>query len=135
MSNMSAATVIHDEHHQGLEVMLQHDLGDHIRVSLYDQHDILQNPDLSIWMKRIDEAWTRVAELISTQGRKRLSIVNARRRTVLDHQNRNLETELPMEGNSFERVVSPLVWSLVFTIRLVSLTFLTSDEYEPAAFS
>ena len=59
-----------------------------------------------------------------------LSTIAAWRGTVLNHQNPILETELPIDGSRFEGIVSPVVRSPVFAIRLRPRKIFTLDEYE-----
>jgi type IV secretion system protein VirB11 len=80
--------------------------------------DILLNPDSSLWVKRIGEAFQCVGSMPPAQAASALSTIAAWRGTVLNHEHPILETELPLDGSRFEGIVPPVVRQPVFAIRL-----------------
>ena len=122
----------HDEHQQRMQLKLTRELGDHILGLLEDPRteDVLLNPDSSLWIKRMGEGFTRAGEISATLASSALSTIAAWRGTILNHQNPILETELPIDGSRFEGIVSPVVRSPVFAIRLRPRRIFTLDEYE-----
>lgn len=129
---MSAVAAIQDEQHHRLEVKLKRELGEQILELLADvrTEDVLLNPDSSLWVKRMGEGFQRVGQMSSTQAMSALSTIAAWRGTVVNHQNPILETELPLDGSRFEGIVSPVVRSPVFAIRLRPKRIFTLEEYE-----
>lgn len=122
----------HDEHKQRMQLKLRRELGEQLLTLLDDARteDILLNPDSSLWIKRIGEGFTRIGEMPSGIASSALSTVAAWRGAILNHQNPILETELPIDGSRFEGVVSPVVRSPIFAIRLRPRRIFTIDEYE-----
>ena len=129
---MSAVASIQDEQHHRLEVKLKRELGEQILELLGDvrTEDVLLNPDSSLWVKRMGEGFQRVGQMTATQAMSALSTIAAWRGTVVNHQNPILETELPLDGSRFEGLVSPVVRSPVFAIRLRPKRIFTLEEYE-----
>ncbi len=121
-----------DEHQQRMQLKLTRELGEQILGLLEDPRteDILLNPDTSLWIKRMGEGFTRIGEMAPTLASSALSTIAAWRGTILNHQNPILETELPIDGSRFEGIVSPVVRSPVFAIRLRPRKIFTLDEYE-----
>jgi hypothetical protein len=115
-----------------MQLKLTRELGEQILGLLEDPRteDILLNPDSSLWIKRMGEGFTRAGEMSATLASSALSTIAAWRGTILNHQNPILETELPIDGSRFEGIVSPVVRSPVFAIRLVPRTIFTLGEYE-----
>jgi type IV secretion system protein TrbB len=115
-----------------LEVKLKRELGEQILELLADvrTEDVLLNPDSSLWVKRMGEGFQRVGQMTATQAMSALSTIAAWRGTVVNHQNPILETELPLDGSRFEGLVSPVVRSPVFAIRLRPKRIFTLEEYE-----
>lgn len=130
--NMNAVAAIQDEQHHRLEVKLKRELGEQILELLGDvrTEDILLNPDCSLWVKRMGEGFHRAGQMSATQAMSALSTIAAWRGTVVNHQNPILETELPLDGSRFEGIVSPVVRSPVFAIRLRPKRIFTLEEYE-----
>ena len=132
MQASNAVAINNNEHQQRLEVKLRRELGEQVLVLLKDPRteDILLNPDSSLWIKRMGEGFTRAGEMPPMQAASALSTVAAWRGTVLNHQNPILETELPLDGSRFEGIVSPIVRSPVFAIRLRPRKIFTLEDYE-----
>lgn len=128
----NVAVINNNEHQQRLEVKLRRELGEQVLALLNDPRteDILLNPDSSLWIKRMGEGFTRVGEMPPMQAASALSTIAAWRGTVLNHQNPILETELPIDGSRFEGIVSPVVRSPVFAIRLRPRKIFTLEDYE-----
>lgn len=128
----NVAVINNNEHQQRLEVKLRRELGEQVLTLLNDPRteDILLNPDSSLWIKRMGEGFTRVGEMPPMQAASALSTIAAWRGTVLNHQNPILETELPIDGSRFEGIVSPVVRSPVFAIRLRPRKIFTLEDYE-----
>lgn len=128
----NVAVINNNEHQQRLEVKLRRELGEQVLALLNDPRteDILLNPDSSLWIKRMGEGFARVGEMPPMQAASALSTIAAWRGTVLNHQNPILETELPIDGSRFEGIVSPVVRSPVFAIRLRPRKIFTLEDYE-----
>lgn len=128
----NVAVINRNEHQQRLEVKLRRELGEQILALLDDPRveDILLNPDSSLWIKRMGEGFTRVGQMPPMQAASALSTIAAWRGTVLNHENPILETELPLDGSRFEGIVSPVVRSPIFAIRLRPRKIFTLEDYE-----
>ena len=129
---MGNLAVIHDEHRHRLDTKLKRELGDQVLALLDDDRteDIILNPDSSLWVKRMSEAFTCVGNIPPAQASSALSTIAASRGTVLNHEHPILETELPIDGSRFEGIVSPVVRQPVFAIRLRPRRIFQLDEYE-----
>ena len=67
-----------------------------------------------------------------TQAASALNTIAAWKGTVMNHDRPILETELPLDGSRFEGIVSPVVRSPIFAIRLRPRQIFTLEEYENA---
>src|SRR4051795_10356837 len=130
---MGNFAILHnDQTHQRLEVKLRREFGDLVMGLLLDERveDIVLNPDSSLWVKRMGQDFTKVGAMAAETVLSALSTIAAWRGTVLNHDNPILETELPLDGSRFEGIVSPVVRSPVFAIRLRPKRIFTLEEYE-----
>ena len=91
---------------------------------------ISAEPRFFLMGERMGEGFQRVGQMSATQAMSALSTIAAWRGTVVNHQNPILETELPLDGSRFEGIVSPIVRSPVFAIRLRPKRIFTLEEYE-----
>jgi len=132
VTNLANHGAIHDEQHQRLEVKLRRELGDVVLLLLADDltEDILLNPDSSLWVKRIGEAFRCIGSMPPAQAASALSTVAAWRGTVLNHEHPILETELPIDGSRFEGIVPPVVRRPVFAIRLRPRRIFSLADYD-----
>ncbi len=131
---MPNLAVVHDEHQNRLETKLRRELGDQILAFLADEltEDILLNPDRSLWVKRMGNAFSRAGEISAPQASSALNTIAAWRGTVLNHDHPILETELPIDGSRFEGIVPPVVRRPVFAVRLRPRRIFSLHEYEAA---
>jgi type IV secretion system protein VirB11 len=132
MANPANPVGIHDEQHQRLEVKLRRELGEQVLCLLADDstEDILLNPDSSLWVKRMGQAYQYVGIMPAAQAASALSTIAAWRGTVLNHEHPILETELPLDGSRFEGIVAPVVRRPVFAIRLRPRRIFSLADYE-----
>src|SRR5260370_9680303 len=82
-------------------------------------------------MDQADEpALSDGGEMSASQAQTALGTIAAMKGTVINHERPILETELPLDGSRFEGLVSPVVRSPVFAIRLRPGRVCRLEEYE-----
>src|SRR5438093_13426825 len=115
-----------------LEQKLRRELGDGVQRLLADEfsEDICLNPDSTLWVKRMNEPFHCAGEMSATQAQAALGTIAAIKGTVINHERPILETELPLDGSRFEGLVSPIVRSPVFAIRLRPRRVFRLEDYE-----
>jgi type IV secretion system protein VirB11 len=126
------AKLHNDQTHQRLEVKLRREFGDFLMGLLSDElaEDILLNPDSTLWIKRMGQDFTKVGSMTAEAALSALSTIAAWRGTILNHANPILETELPLDGSRFEGIISPVVRSPIFAIRLRPRKIFSLAEYQ-----
>jgi type IV secretion system protein VirB11 len=92
--------------------------------------DILLNPDSTLWIKRMGQDFTKVGSMTAEAALSALSTIAAWRGTILNHANPILETELPIDGSRFEGIISPVVRSPIFAIRLRPRKIFSLADYQ-----
>lgn len=117
-----------------LDEKLRRELGDGVLRFLRDERteDVCLNPDSSLWVKRMNEPFCRVGEMAPNLAAAALGTIAAMRDTTINHERPILETELPLDGSRFEGLVSPVVRSPVFAIRLRPRRVFRLEDYESA---
>ena len=115
-----------------LDQKLRRELGEVVLKLLADERteDICLNPDSALWVKRMNQAFEIVGQMSPSQAQTALGTVAAVKGTVIKHERPILETELPLDGSRFEGLVSPVVRSPVFAIRLRPRRVFRLEEYE-----
>lgn len=123
-----------EPHFARLAAKLRRELGETVLRLLAsgDTEDVVLNPDSSLWAKRMGMDFQRVGSMLPAQATSALNTIAAWKRTVMNHDRPVLETELPLDGSRFEGIVSPIVRSPVFAIRLRPKRIFALDEYERA---
>jgi type IV secretion system protein VirB11 len=126
------AKLHNDQTHQRLEVKLRREFGDSLMGLLSDElaEDILLNPDSTLWIKRMGQDFTKVGSMTAEAALSALSTIAAWRGTILNHANPILETELPIDGSRFEGIISPVVRSPIFAIRLRPRKIFSLADYQ-----
>jgi len=119
------------EHQQRLKSKLTRELGGAINEALRDEttEDILLNPDGSLWSKRLGQSFTRIGTMPSALAMAALSTIAAFRKTVINHSNPLMETELPGDDSRFEGIIPPVTRAPVFAIRLRPKKIYTIADY------
>jgi type IV secretion system protein TrbB len=95
-----------------------------------DTEDIVLNPDSSLWIKRMGAGFQQVGAMSSAQAASAMNTIAAWKGTVMNHDRPILETELPLDGSRFEGIISPVVSSPSFAIRLRPKQIFTLEYYE-----
>jgi type IV secretion system protein VirB11 len=115
-----------------LDQKLRRELGEGVLKLLADERteDICLNPDCTLWVKRMNQAFEIVGQMSPSQAQTALGTIAAVKGTVIKHERPILETELPLDGSRFEGLVSPVVRSPVFAIRLRPRRVFRLEEYE-----
>jgi len=121
-----------DPHFARLEAKLKRELGETILGALGsgDTEDIVLNPDSSLWVKCMGAGFQRVGTMSPAQAASAMNTIAAWKGTILNHDRPILETELPLDGSRFEGIVSPIVPSPTFAIRLRPKQIFTLEQYE-----
>jgi type IV secretion system protein VirB11 len=121
-----------DPHFARLEAKLKRELGEMVLQILAqdDTEDIVLNPDSSLWVKRMGTGFQRIGAMSPAQAASAMNTIAAWKGTVLNHDRPILETELPLDGSRFEGIVSPVVFSPSFAIRLRPKQIFTLEQYE-----
>src|SRR5260370_35208237 len=84
-------------------------------------------------MDQADEpALSDGGEMSASQAQTALGTIAAMKGTVINHERPILETELPLDGSRFEGLVSPVVRSPVFAIRLRPRRAFRLEEDQPS---
>jgi P-type conjugative transfer ATPase TrbB len=117
-----------------LEAKLKRELGETVLQALHsdETEDIVLNPDSSLWVKRMGAGFHMVGTMSRAQSASAMNTIAAWKGTVLNHDRPILETELPLDGSRFEGIVSPIVTSPAFAIRLRPRHIFTLEQYEAA---
>jgi P-type conjugative transfer ATPase TrbB len=123
-----------DEQHSRLDAKLRREFGDTLLELLSGEstEDIVLNPDSSLWVKCMGEGFEQVGFMPPAQAASALNTIAAWKGTVLNHERPILETELPLDGSRFEGIVSPVVRSPAFAIRLRPKRIFSLADYEHA---
>lgn len=131
MTNLVNIKAGHDRDAR-LDQKLRRELGECVLKLLADERteDICLNPDTTLWAKRMNQPFQMVGEMSAPQAQTALGTIAAMKGTVINHGRPILETELPLDGSRFEGLVSPVVRSPVFAIRLRSRRVFRLEEYE-----
>lgn len=119
-------------HSVRLEAKLKRELGETVLQALAssDTEDIVLNPDSSLWVKRMGAGFQHVGTMSPAQAASAMNTIAAWKGTVMNHDRPILETELPLDGSRFEGIVSPVVSSPSFAIRLRPKHIFTLGYYE-----
>jgi type IV secretion system protein TrbB len=131
MTNLVNIKAGHDRDAR-LDQKLRRELGECVLKLLADERteDICLNPDTTLWAKRMNQPFQIVGEMSAPQAQTALGTIAAMKGTVINHGRPILETELPLDGSRFEGLVSPVVRSPVFAIRLRPRRVFRLEEYE-----
>lgn len=117
-----------------LDSKLRREFGDVILEALGDEktEDICLNPDGRLWIKRMGEQFTCIGKMAPIHALSAMGTIAAQRGTIVNHDHPILETELPLDGSRFEGLVSPVVRSPVFAIRMRPRKVFALEDYERA---
>jgi type IV secretion system protein TrbB len=115
-----------------LDQKLRRELGEGVLKLLADERteDICLNPDSTLWVKQMNQPFEVVGQISASQAQSALGTIAAVKGTVIKHERPILETELPLDGSRFEGLVSPVVRSPVFAVRLRPRRVFRLEEYE-----
>jgi type IV secretion system protein TrbB len=115
-----------------LDQKLRRELGEGVLQLLADDRteDVCLNPDSTLWVKRMNQPFEQFGEMSPSQAQTTLGTIAAMKGTVINHERPILETELPLDGSRFEGLVSPVVRSPVFAVRLRPRRVFRLEEYE-----
>ncbi len=131
MTTLVNIKAVHDRDAR-LDQKLRRELGECVLKLLADERteDICLNPDCTLWAKRMNQPFQIAGKMSASQAQTALGTIAAMKGTVISHERPILETELPLDGSRFEGLVSPVVRSPVFAIRLRPRRVFRLEEYE-----
>jgi type IV secretion system protein VirB11 len=117
-----------------LDSKLRRELGGLVLDALAHERteDICLNPDGRLWIKCMGEQFTCLGRMSPVHALSAMGTIAAQRGTILNHDHPILETELPLDGSRFEGLVSPVVRSPVFAIRMRPRRIFALEDYERA---
>ncbi len=100
-------------------VMLRRSFGPIVMRELENPRtqDICLNQDTKLWVQRQGEPFQHVGNLHPVHALSALATIATMRKTRVDHEKPDLETNLPLDGSRIEGIVPPVVTNPIFAIR------------------
>lgn len=110
---------------------LERDMGPVLLAALRDPltHEIMCNPDGSVWLDKRGERMKRIATLRPAQAESIIKTVAGYHRKEVTRYNPILDGELPIDGSRFAGQLPPVVSGPTFAIRRKALAIFTLDQY------